>query len=132
MNCLVYSLTRRLFHKSKMRPDQDSRRTPSGGGKDSTSGVAIEMSISGSQTPAGYRELVGSIGSRDNIAAGKSRNSATNSETNEGVTMEMTWEVKMEEVKPDTTLSNIYGLGHHSSVCHLEGAKYPGVATSIT
>lgn len=132
MNCLVYSLTRRIFYKSKPT-GHDPRRTPSGGGKDSILAVAIEMSASGSQNPTGYPELLGSVASKENIVAvGKKGHRTNSSDTNDGVTMERTWEVKTEEVKPSATVSKENELGYHTYVSHLEGADIPGVAPGIT
>ena len=132
MNCLVYSLTRRIFHKSKLVPDNDSRRTPSGGGKDSISAVAIEMSPLGSQKSAGYQELFGSVGSKDDIAAVERRGDRISNSDHEGVTMERTWEVRTEEVKLDAEVSEVDGLGYHTYVSHLGEADLPGAATGLT
>lgn len=132
MNCLVYSLTRRIFHKSKLIADNDSRRTPSGGGKDSISAVAIEMSPLGSQKSAGYLELFSSVGSKDDIAAVGRRGDRISNSDHEGVTMERTWEVRTEEVKLDAEVSKVDGLGYHTYVSHLEEADLPGTAAGLT
>lgn len=129
MNCIVYSLTRRIFHTRNSSGNQDPRRSRSGSGKDSAAGTAIEMS--GSQIPSDNRESPSPVDSTNNIVAvGKGGDRTSNPDINAGVQMERTWEVWTEEVEPNTMVSEDHGLGYHTYIAHLESAD-SGLATSI-
>jgi hypothetical protein len=117
MNCVVYSLTRRVFQNRKTKGDQDTPRTRSGDKKGSSDGTVTEMSLLGSAKSHLYRERQSTVDSTENIIAmGKNVNYTGHSELNEGVTMERTWEVRTEEVKPKPAIPESYRLGHRVSV----------------
>ena len=127
MNCLVYSFTRRIFHTTQPRQDQDPGRTPSSGGEDNKSTItAIEMSPSKSHNSMSSHGIFGSIGSTENmIAVTKVGHHTTNSMSTVGVTMERTWEVITEDLEPDATLCRVHGLGHHSCVLSRRKCEMP-------
>jgi hypothetical protein len=81
--------------------------------------MATEMSPLGSVNLDPYRERQSTVESTDNVVAvGKSENITGRSDPHEGVTMERTWEVRTEEVKPKLTMPETYGLGHRASVSY--------------
>jgi hypothetical protein len=118
MNCLVYSLTRRIFQTGKSDRGHNPRRTPSGDGKDNLSGRAIEKSPLRTQRTNEYPELPSPARSTDKIVAvGKAPDRASKSDINEGVTMERTWEVRTEELT-STAISEVHELGYRTSVSY--------------
>ena len=119
MNCVVYSLTRQVFHTRKTSGDQDTPRTRSGDKKDSSGGTATDISLLGSVNLGPHRKRQSAVESMENVVAlGKSVSPTDRSDPHEGVTMERTWEVRTEEVKPKPTMPETYRLGHRASVSY--------------
>lgn len=117
MNCVVYSLTRRVFHARKVNVEQDPRKTPPGSGKESSAGMVVEMSVAGSYNSVPYGDRPSPVeGTQNTVAVGKSVNHTSPSELHEGVTMESTWEVRTEEAKRQILVPESFGLGHRASI----------------
>ncbi|KAH6664418.1 hypothetical protein B0J14DRAFT_493619 [Halenospora varia] len=100
MNVLLYSITRRIFISGKPAPVHDGRRSWYGNGKGSvlrTTGDGIELS----QNPTSpYREIPSPVESTDYIvSAGRFKEDGKVGRAKDGVIIETTWDVKIEQAK---------------------------------
>ncbi|RDL40858.1 uncharacterized protein BP5553_00837 [Venustampulla echinocandica] len=121
LNCLLYTLTRRIFLIGKSDTSAHARYASYGGrGSVLRSGGDIELS-KGVSTPASrYRELPSPLGSTDEIVALERTDQATGGfhhDRKGGVTMETSWEVRSERVySAATKVPPSARLGNHAFV----------------
>ena len=119
MNCVVYSITRRVFHATRTSGEQDTPPTRSGKKNDGSGGTVTEMSLLESLNSDAYRDRPSTVEATDsNITVGKSVKLSGHSDPYEGVQMARTWEVRTEEVQVQHTKTETYRLGHRVSVSY--------------
>jgi hypothetical protein len=129
MNCLLYSLTRRIFiHSSREDAHIDQRRSRYGPKSSVTRSASdgIELAPSGGKMGSRYRELPSPAASTDNIVKmgigeeeGRDRfGDAKGGEDTGGVMMMTEWEVHVEEVKTLERTANKAGMGHRTFITY--------------
>lgn len=114
MNVLLYSFTRRIFLYERSDTIQDIRRSRYG--NKSSVMRSADGGIELDQQASRYRELPSPVASTDNIVMKGKEGGQNSVDPKDGVVMQTSWEIQVEEVRDSKRAENQDGMGHRTFV----------------